>query len=240
MQIVRPPVTSATDRTEVPAGLLWDDSSGSDFYFEPDLAGISGTGNAEDLSDVGWTATSLAFVQGVAADFFSSTDVDPSHYLTNAALDLLESPAIFGDYQHSQQAASHLGKNPTTLTMEAWAKFSVTSANEAATGIGFVIGGGSIITSADHVAVIVTDGTNFLCRNSDGSDAGAADDESWHLFKIVISNGAVTGAIEWFIDGVSQGTFDRRTDAYPCLWGAGVQAAATNRILIGPARIYYR
>lgn len=240
MRLIRNAVVVTADRHEVAQALHWDDSSGSDFFFEPDTAGISGTGNAEDLSDVGWTTTSLTFAQGTDGDFFSSTDLSPNHYVTDSGSDLLESPEIFGDYLHSQQAAHHLGQDPTTLTMAAWARFSVTSTDEASTAIGFFIGGGSIITEAGHVAAIVTDGTNFICRNSADSDAGATDDENWHLFKIVISTGSVTDAIEWFIDGTSQGTLDRATDSYPCGWGAGNEAAGNNRIQIGPCRVFYR
>ncbi len=233
-------IVITADRHEVAQAVHWDDSSGSDYFFEPDAAGISGTGQAEDLSDVGWTVTSiLGFVQGTAGDFFGSADITPNHYSTDAAADKLESPNVFADYLHSQQAAHHLGADPTTLTMEAWAQFSVTSASETGTAIGLFIGGGSIVTEADHVAAIHTDGTNFICREGGGdTDTGALDDESWHLFKIVISTGSVTDAIEWFIDGTSQGTLDRRTDAYPCGWGAG--NSTTNRIQIGPCRIFYR
>lgn len=232
--------STINDRHEVAQALHWDDSSGSDYFFEPDVAGISGTGNAEDLSDVGWTVTSLAFVQGTDGDFFGSADLSPNHYFTDAGSDKLESPNVFGDYLHSQQAAHHLGHDPTSLTMEAWAQFTVTSTDEASSAIGFFIGGGSIITEAGHVAAIVTDGTNFICRNSVDSDAGATDDEDWHLFKIVIQTGSATDAVEWFIDGTSQGTLNRRTDAYPCGWGVGNEAAGNNRIQIGPCRIFYR
>lgn len=234
-------VVVASDRHEVSNAVLWDDSSGSDFFFEPDVAQISGTGNAEDLSDVGWVTTSLAFVQGSGADFFTAdANTIPSHYLTDAAVDLLQSPAIFGDNAHALQAEHHLGKSPTTLTLEGWLAFSVNSADEAATGFGFVVNGGSPITEAGHVAFIVTDGTNFVLRSAADSDAGATDDALWHLFKIVVSTGSVTDAVEWFIDGTSQGTMDRTTDVWPVSVGWSVEAAATNRILIGPARVFYR
>lgn len=240
-QISRGGATVTADRHEVENATLWDNSSGSDYFMEPDAAQISGTGSAEDLSDVGWTTTSLSFTEGTGADFMSSADKGvPGHFVTNAAADLLQSPAVFGDYTHSQQAAHHLGFDPTTLTLEGWAAFSVHSANETATGLGFVINGGSIVTAGDAVAVIHTNGTNFTCRSSADSDAGATDDALWHLFKIVISTGSATDAVEWFIDGTSQGTLDRRTDAYPVSVGWGVVAAGTNRVLIGPARVFYR
>lgn len=228
------------DRHEVAQAAHWDDSSGSDFFFKPSAAQILGTGLAEDLTDVGWSISALAFVQGTGGDFFGANDLDPSYYLTDAASDLLQSPAIFGDYIHSQQASPHLGYDPTTLIMVAWNRFSVNSVDEASTCVGFTIGGGSIIVDADSVATIHSNGSNFVCRNSVDSDIGATDDGDWHLFKIVISTGSVTDAIEWFIDGVSQGTLDRREDCYPCAWGAGVESGATNRIQIGSCGVFYR
>ena len=63
------------DRHEVEQATHWDDSSGSDYFFEPDLAQISGTGNAEDLSDRGWTTTSLTFVNGTGAKFLDADNI---------------------------------------------------------------------------------------------------------------------------------------------------------------------
>ena len=240
--INNPASVIASDRHEVPSADHWDDESGSDFFFEPDAAQIVGTGLAEDLTDVGWTITSIAgYTEGTDADFLSSADKGvPGHYVTDAGSDLIQSPAVFGDYTHGQQAAHHLGHDPTTLTLEAWAAFSVHSANETATGLGFVINGGSIITAANAIAVIHTDGTNFTVRSGADSDLGATDDALWHLFKIVITTGSATDAVEWFIDGTSQGTMNRRTDAYPAAVGWGVVSGGTNRVLIGPARVFYR
>ena len=218
----------------------WNDASGSEYCFVPALSGISGTGNAEDLGDVGWTVTSLAFAQGSGGDFLSSADIDPVRFTTNAALDKLESPQVFGDIAHSLHAQHHLGFAPTTLDFEGWAQFSITSANETATGLGFFIGGGSIVTAADAIAVIHTDGTNFTCRSNADSDVGATDDEALHLFRIVISTGSATNAVEWFIDGTSQGTLDRRSDAYPCGLGWGNVTGGANRIQIGAAKVIYR
>ena len=236
-----PPSDPSVDRHEVSNAVLWDDSSGSDYFFEPDAAQISGTGNAEDLSDVGWSITSLAFVQGTGSDFLTAdANTIPSHYSTNAGSDLLQSPTVFGDEAHGEQASHHLQTTPTTLTFEGRAQFSINSANETATGLGFVDSTGSIIVATDAVAVIHTDGSNFTLRSTADSDAGATDDGDWHVFKIVITLGSTTDAIEWFIDGTSQGTIDRLTDVYPMAFGWGNVAGATNRINIGPCRISYR
>ena len=241
MQILRGPGSVITaDRHEVPFAGGWDDESGSDFFFEADAAQIAGTGNVEDLSDRGWTTTSLIFVSGVSADFLSdSVRGVPSHYLTNAASDLLQSPDVFGDDTHGHQASHHLGLDPTSLTLEGFFTFSVVSNAETATGWGFSDAGGSIITATDAVAVIHSDGTNFVCRSSADSDVGSLIDTDLHLWKMVISQGT-TDAIEWFIDGASQGTLNLRTGVFPVSWGAGVQVGGSNRVLIGPCRVFYR
>ncbi len=235
-------VKVTADRHEVEQADHWDDASGSDFFFKPSAAQISGTGNAEDLGDRGWTVTGLAgqFVSGVGANFLDPDNKGvPAHYVTTAALDLLQSPPLFGNWVDGQQAAHHLGGNPTTLTFEFWATFSVESNNETATGLGLADAGGSNIVATDAIAMIVSNGSNFLCRSSVDSIVGAAADTALHLFKIVFKPGT-TDAIEWFIDGVSQGTLDLRTGEFPISWGGGVQSGGSNRVLIGQCEAFYR
>ena len=233
-------IVITADRHEVAQALHWDDSSGSDFFFEPDAAGIAGTGQAEDLSDVGWTVTGLSgqFVEGSGSDFLSGLSI-PNHYATTAALDLLQSPRIFADPVHAWQASHHLGQDPATLTMEAWNAFSVNGADETATGVGLAQAGGAVNVAANALAVIYSNGSNFVCRSSSDSDVGAAVDTAWHKWTIGLKVGT-TDAIEWFIDGVSQGTLDLLENVLPMSWGAGVVTGGTNRVLIGPCRVFYR
>jgi hypothetical protein len=219
--------------------LDWNNTTAFQFHFIPSESQIAGTGNIEDLSDRGWVVTSLAFVEGTGADFLSAADPGmPGHYVTDAALDLIQSPAMFGGSVHATEAGHHLGRQPTQMIIEVHGKFSVVANDEAATGFGIVQNGGSVIEPTDAIAMIVSDGTNFLCRSSADSDVGALVDTDLHEFKIIISQGT-TDAIEWFIDGVSQGTLDLLTDVFPFAWGGGVMAAGVNRILIGPAEIEY-
>ncbi len=220
----------------------WDDDYGTDYHMAPSVAQVTTTGNRESLVDVGWLTTGLSgqYVPGVSADFLAEGTLGvPGHYVTNAAGDVLQSPDLFGDWVHANQSGRLLGFNPTTLTMAAWAAFSVNANDETATGIGFSDAGGGLLTATDAVAVIHSDGSNFICRSSADSDAGAAVDTDWHLFKIVFAIGT-TDKIEWFIDGVSQGTLDLRTGVLPMNWGAGVGAGLNNRILIGPVHLSYR
>ena len=90
----------------------------------------------------------------------------------------------------------------------------------------------------DAMAWIFTDGANFTLRSAADSDAGAADDALWHIFKIVVSAGGTSDTIEWFIDGTSQGTIDRQTDLWPCSFG--MHALTTNRPGLGWVHIYYK
>ncbi|KKK48953.1 hypothetical protein LCGC14_3139960, partial [marine sediment metagenome] len=80
---------------------------------------------------------------------------------------------------------------------------------------------------ADELAWIYTDGTNFTIRSDADSDAGAADDTDWHVWKITVKIGSATDAVEWFIDGTSQGKMDRKTDEWPVSFG--MYAHTTNR-----------
>ncbi len=220
----------------------WDDNFATDYHMLPSVAQITSTGNRESLVDVGWDISGLGsqFVPGVSANFLTEGTLGvPGHFLTNLASDTLQSPDIFGDWVHGKESGDILGFNPTTLTMEAWLAFSVNGTNETAVGVGFSVAGGSILTAGDAIAVIYSNATNFICRSSADSSTGAAIDTAWHEWKIVLSTGT-TDAIEWFIDGASQGTLDLRTGVFPASWGAGVGGGLNNRVLIGPAHIFYR
>jgi len=222
-------------RIHVPA-LAWGTDMGTDFWLIPEGEQVTA---GSLLSDRGWTTTSLVETAGTGADFLSSSDVgNPPHYLTNAASDLLQSPAIFGDYIHGEQAASILGYSPTQLIVEFYAAMTVHSADEAATtGWGLVEAGGTAGTAADRMAWISTDATNFWLRSAADTDAGATDDANWHLFRIEVATGSVTDAITWYIDGTSQGTIDRQTDLWPVSFG--MFASTTNRPALSWIHAWY-
>ena len=153
----------------------------------------------------------------------------------------MQSPTIFGDFVHGDQSAHHIGGvQPTTLTAEFWATFSVASNSETATGIGFCDAGGAVNVAGDAVAIIHSDGTNFICRSASDADTGALIDTDLHHWRIVISEG-VTDAIEWFIDDVSQGTLNLRIDVAPYAWGCGILASTgANDIQMASAELSYR
>lgn len=227
-------------RVDVPA-LEWSRMPGTDFWLMPRNEGLlTGVTNEPLLADREWTTTALTFTASSGADFLDSTDVGtPEHYLTDASADLLQSPNIFGDYIHGQQAAYFLGYSPTKLIVEFYASMTVHTADEAVSGWGLVEAGGTAGTaaSADHMAWINTDGSNFRLSSAADSDLGAADNANWNLFKIVVNTGSVTDAIEWFINGVSQGTIDRQADLWPCSFG--MFASTTNRPALAWVHAWY-
>lgn len=215
----------------------WAYSAGTDYWaYFGNSALLSA--NAHQLSDYGWTTTTLAFASADGGDFMSSTDVGtPNGLVFGDSTDLLQSPNIFGDYTHGRFVEEVLGRFPTQLVVELYAAFTTVTGTSNRSGFGLVEAGGTAGTAADELAWIYTDGTNFTIRSDADSDAGAADDTNYHLWKIVVSSGSATDAVEWFIDGTSQGTMDRKTDEWPASFG--MYAHTTNRFVLSWVHIYY-
>lgn len=232
--------TSPIPRVYVVDPREWAFAPGTDFLLGggTTTALITSGTAGQVLSEFGWTTTTLAYVAGSGADFASSSDpgVAP-HFLLADASDLLASPAIFGSYNHVLWAARIMGYTPTSLNAEVWAAFTTASNNEPSTAFGFVEDGGSVITaaSADQLACISSNGTNFILASGAASDAGAAIDTAWHLWKIKITS----ANCEWFIDGTSQGTIALEADEFPVSFEAGVVAAGANDIALGNVRVWY-
>lgn len=226
----------AKERVHVLTPQSWGLAVGTDFWMPVATGDLFASPIA--LDTYGWTTTSLQVVTGTAADFLSSSDYGvPGNILLNQAGALLQTPYVFGDYLHGYAASVLLGYMPTKLNLEFWAAFNTVSNNEVATGFGWVQPGGSANVANDHMAMIVSDGTNFLLRSDAASDTGAAVDTSWHRWKIVVTFG---GSVEWFIDTVSQGTLAIQTDEWPAAFGAGILATTgANRLALGLTHISY-
>ena len=233
-------IEEAMRRKHVLSPLDWGEMAGTDYWFVP---GSSMTGATTFLlSSRGWTTTSMVLTEGSAADFMSAADVGtPRTALTNATGDLLQSPAIFGDYNHARIAQIIMGEAilPRFLICDMYAAFTVASADEEQTAMGLFDAGGTISTAADQLAAISSDSANFLIHNGADEDTGAAVDNAYHWWRIQIdrSISAVTNGVQWFMDGVSQGTIDREADLFPCYWG--LHSLTTNRISLAVAHIYY-
>jgi len=187
----------------------------------------------DGLSGYGWVATALSVTEGSAGDFLSSADIDPTRVIFNAAADALVSPRIFGSYDHGLVAARYLGYPPTKLSCEVYAQWTTATANENGSFFGFTGPSVTDATAVNSGAAIVCDGTNWILKSDNGTDTGALDDGSWHLFKIEV--GATT--TEWFIDGASQGTITTETDIWPLCFKA--ITTTTNRFGIAWVRIWY-
>ncbi len=235
-EIIRAPI----QRVHIPEARLWSRSIGTDYWAKFGAGVVSAQATAgELLSDYGWTTTSL--VETVATgtgDFLSAADIGiPDHLLTDASADLLESPSIFGGSDAIDAVAAILGYAPTMLTCEWYGSFTAVTGTSNRSGFGLVQDGGAAGTAADQLAWIYTDGTNFTIRSSGDSDVGALDDTDWHTWKIVISSGSATDAVEWFIDGTSQGTMNRLEDQWPVSFG--MHALTTNRPGIAWVHISY-
>ncbi len=227
------------NRLHVMDARLWSTQMGTDYWAQFGIKSTLAPTGGGVLSELGWTTTSLVeTVMTGAGDFLSTSDFSvPAHVLTNASGDLLESPSMFGDGAAAEAAAQILGHNPTTLSCEWYGSFTVVTGTSNRSGFGLVQDGGAAGTAADQLAWIYTDGTNFTLRSSGDSDAGAADDTDWHTWKIIVSTGSATDAVEWFIDGTSQGTMDRITDQWPVSFG--MHALTTNRPGLAWVHLWY-
>ncbi len=241
-------------RKHVTSGSRWAHEIGTDYWLMVpgtlDIFAAASTATGDELAENGWVSTSLVLTAGSGADFGSSSDKGtPPHALTNASADLLESPAIFGDYVHMRAAADIAGMAslPRFLIARFWGNMTVSSADEPRSGWGFIEDGGSAATEADQAAWISSDGSNFqIGANAGTPDNFATDDtDTWHEFAIVM---AVTEQRAYaFIDptwrfgsppiGSSDGSVAIVADEAP--YSFGFHALTTNRPALGLTHIYY-
>ena len=218
---------------------FWASSQGYEFWAvfgHLDAWGTVMAATNDGLSGYGWNAAIAAtasITEGSAGDFLSSADIDPTRLVRGSTNTALKSPRVFGSYDHGLQAARFLGGMPTKLTMECYARMSVASANETTAFIGLL--SGTDAAAAGGGGAITSDSANFLYVSDTATDAGAAIDTNWHVFKITWS-----ATVEWWIDGVSQGSgITLMTDIWPLAFSIGDAAAGTNRPQVSWVRMYY-
>lgn len=247
-------------RVHITEGFRWGQALGSDYWLGwnsgLDILAAASTATGEELAENGWTATSMVNTAGAGADFGGGlhTPVNggfgtfgdaasPNHALTNATGDILLSPAIFGDAAHMWAAARILGKStlPRYLIAEFWAAFTVASADETTSAIGFFEDGATASTEADQYAVIRSDGTNFLLQGNAATLAtGPAIATTWAWWKIVLDHQGATGPNVYAyrnntIFSATAGVGAQ--DEFPLKFG--LHSLTTNRQGLGPVHIYY-
>ena len=241
-------------RQHVRRGSAWAHELGTDYWLQPtqgfDQAAAASTATGDELAENGWVATSLVNTGGSAADFGTSADKGTiAHFLTDLTGDLLESPAMFGDYAHMRAAAdiARMASLPRFLIARFWGNMTISSADEPRSGWGFIEDGGSVATEADQAAFISSDGTNFQIGANAGTPVNLQTDttDTWHEFVIVL---AVTEARAYgFIDptwrfgsppiGAALGSVALTVDEAP--YSFGFHALTTNRPALGLTHIYY-
>lgn len=257
-----------TTRVHVTEGYRWGQAAGTDYWLNWnsvfDTMAAASTATGEQLTENGWTATSLVNTAGSGGDFGGGTLTRPTvtgpktgnlsgvfgdygvpnHALTNASGDLLLSPAIWGNGFHMRQAARLAGKSslPRYLVLDFEGSMSVNSAAEVRSSWGFFVAATTDSTvEASQLAVIQSDSANFLLAGAAATmTTGAAVDTAWHEFRIVLEfNGSAAAKVYWYIDGTRQSSTagSAAQDVFPCKFGFG--ALTTNRPLLGGVHIAY-
>lgn len=221
----------------------WSSKVGLEYWahFGPEAIGVSG--DAHELGDYGWAITgTLADVTGSGADLLDPDDKGtPGGINIDTAGDALDSPSVFGDWQHGALVAELVGMRdlPTLLVCDWWGRFAA-NADEDASGVGFVEDGGTGAVANDHLAAISIDGTNFQLRSDTAAVALAAMDTSQHHFRIKLDQ--ATGLAYGYIDDMDEslGSIALKTDEFPAKFGAGVLATTgTNFPVISAVRVRY-
>ncbi len=213
----------------------WGKQAATDFWaFFGDLQAIEATVFG-DLDSFGWLTNSFSYLAGSGADFMSSSGIGTTGGLNfDAGGDLLTSPFIFGDYAHALMAGQILGKMPTSLNMECYARLAANN-DENGSGFGFIEAGGATTTAADQMAYISSGGTVFELHSGATEDAGATNDTDPHLWKIKCSGTTA----EWFMDGTLQGSIALQDDLWPVAWGVGTEGGGDNDPVMSWVHIWY-
>ncbi len=211
--------------------LAWNEPA-TDYWFNAanSVAGLSAATAVGALQSSGWVSnTSPAYSNTATGDLLSAADDTPSAFLMDTSGDKFYSPIIFGDYAHGLLAAQFLGYMPTKLRARFYAAFTVASANEAGSFIGFT--GGTTIVSA-----IYSNATNFLGNNSSASSTLPVVDNAYHLWDITL-NSSGTPSLAYSVDNVAYATTAVVQDLFPCAFG--MVTSTTNRIAWAWAHLWY-
>ena len=231
----------------------WNRMIALEYWMQPALVS-QGVGTHTDglmaVTNNGWVNTgTILGVANSGADFLSSADkgdasaVGPTAFAIDTAADLLNSPALFGDWAHGAAVAESAGMKdlPTKLIYDSWTRFQVVVTASDTSGHGFVEAGGAASVAADALAIFVSDGTSFKLRSGAATSAALmVADTSEHRWRIVLD--VVNQLAYAYIDDMatSLGSIALETDLFPCSVGAGVlTGTGANFINWGPTRVRY-
>ena len=246
-------------RVHVNAGWKWAHEIGTDYWLHPtsglDQAAAANTALGPLLAENGWVATSLVNTAGSAADFrggvftpgtgknrdgsFVDTGI-PSHFLTNADVDLLSSPSMFGNADDMEAVAELAGMRNlhNILGLSFWGAMLTNSGGDLDAGWGFIEDGGAITTAGDAIALIYSDATNFAIQTNGTrvGSVGATVDTAYHKFRLEID---FHGFTTWWIDGALQerNAVAITADQFPCHFAFA--GGATDRPSLGLTHVYY-
>ena len=215
----------------------WGEGIGTDFWASwgnilmADTLGL-------DLVANGWLTSGFSHTVGSAAGMLDSSDVGVTGGINcDVADDYIVSPFIFGDYAHGKMVEAITGVVPTTISMECYARFSSSGADEQATGFGFVEAGSTgSFAKADANGLVTIGATNFELHTGAAADEGSAKATTAALFKVVYTAGSTS---EWFIDGTSQGTLAIQGNTWPSAFAINTQAAGANDPVVAWTHIWY-
>lgn len=215
----------------------WGEGVGTDFWANwgnllmADAASL-------DLVANGWVTTGFSHTVGSLAGMLDASDAGTTGGINcDTADDFIGSPFIFGDLAHGRMVESITGILPTTLTMECYARFASSAADEQATGFGFVEAGSTgSFAKADTNGLVTIGATNFELHTGADADEGSAKATTPSVFRVVYTSGSTS---EWFIDGTSQGTLAIQANTWPAAFVINTQASGANDPVVAWTHIWY-
>lgn len=229
----------------------WSEAIALEYWFHATTDWYGATTEGNDLDKYGWIITGAPpYIVPSLADFLTPDDKGTTGGVhLDTASDVVQSPQIFGSYAHGAAVAELVGMvsgdgtpvMPRYLVADFYGRLSANAAEVGSGMGGFVEAGGSAAVANEHMAMIVTDGTNWILRSGAAtSSAIAVDDTNPHHFRVLIDR--IAALAYGFVDDMSRAagkSIAIQADLWPASFGAGVVAAGTNDPVLNWARVRY-
>lgn len=167
----------------------WGSRPGLHFYLYFADQDLVNTAVEAYLGNFGFAVSASIVISGGSntGDFLSPIGVDPPHVELVLASQAIESPNLFGSFEHGQAIKEILGFTPTKMFFETYAKFVDTPASPTDT---------QILGFGEGVCYIRHDGTNFqIARDNSLKTNIQTGDNDWHIFRIRIED-AMYGSVD--------------------------------------------